>query len=93
MNQKTFPIFFFWGGGGEMAKFQQKHRQAQKSILSRRFGELHWSGRFVHCLEDSRIKMFEVIGNIHLVTLGENISEQMQVFNLLRFSFICKTLY
>ena len=53
-----------------------KDREAQKPILSRRLGELHWSRRFMHCLKDSEIKMFVVIGNIHLVKLGENISKK-----------------
>ena len=43
----------------------------------------------MNCLEDFGIKMFVVIGNTHLVKLGEKISKKMQVYNFLRFCFIC----
>lgn len=71
MNQKIFPIL-----GKKWQSSKLKDREAQKSILSRRLSELHWSRRFMHCLEDSGIKMFVVMGNIHLVKLGENTSEK-----------------
>ena len=70
MNQKMFPIL---GKKWQISKL--KDREAQKPILSRRLGELHWSRRFMHHLEDSEIKMFVVIGDIHLVKLGENFSK------------------